>query len=218
MKEKIMNIKNILKIIISIFIIFSMIKSCSNAYTFDDFVEYCTQISNNEIATTNDIKELATSFLKISNKVKNNTNVNNYTNFIIVEKNYNRNYIFEMNNGCTFNDIGANYTNCRVDNITQPTWACYFNYYNTDISDIRTYSIINEIQTNVVESVGLVNAYNTHGRGLFNQYDPTPKLEFTHSTDYITVNIGNETKTNVIKTSKKSTIEDPIWRNYSKLQ
>lgn len=31
MKEKIMNIKNVLKIILMIFIIFSMIKSCSNA-------------------------------------------------------------------------------------------------------------------------------------------------------------------------------------------
>lgn len=209
---------NILLLIL-LSVLFLGLYSTSYAYTFDDFVEYCTQISNNEIATTSDIKEIATRFLLVQQKIRNTVNVNNYTNFIITERSdYNRNYIFDMNNGCTVNDVGANYQNFRVDNITNPTASCEFNYYNTDITTMRNYSIINQLSTNIVETVGLVNAYNTHGRGLFNQYDPTPKLEFTHSTDYITVNIGNNTLTNVIRTSKKSTIEDPIWRNYSKLQ
>lgn len=51
MKEKIMNIKNILRIIISLFVIFSMVKSCAKAYTFDDFVYFIqtNQTKLNEI-------------------------------------------------------------------------------------------------------------------------------------------------------------------------
>lgn len=52
MKEKIMNIKNVLKIILMIFIIFSMIKSCSKAYNIDDIYEYALQIKSMENVNT----------------------------------------------------------------------------------------------------------------------------------------------------------------------
>lgn len=42
---------------------------------------------------------------------------------------------------------------------------------------------------------------------------PPTGLQFISGSNYITVNIGDETITDVIVEHKKSTIEDPIWRN-----
>lgn len=46
MKEKIMNIKNILRIIISLLVIFSMIKSCAKALTYEDLKDYVNATAN----------------------------------------------------------------------------------------------------------------------------------------------------------------------------
>lgn len=53
MKEKIINFKNILRIIISLFVIFSMIRSCAKAYTFDEFLNYCELIKQYSTNTNN---------------------------------------------------------------------------------------------------------------------------------------------------------------------
>lgn len=51
MREKIINIKNILKIIIAVFIIFNMCKSCTKAYTPDDILADLTTLYDNELIT-----------------------------------------------------------------------------------------------------------------------------------------------------------------------
>lgn len=53
MKEKILNVKNILKIILILFILFNMAKSCSYAWTFEEFYEF---VDENYSNATNEVK------------------------------------------------------------------------------------------------------------------------------------------------------------------
>lgn len=89
MKEKIINTRNILKIIIMVLVIFSMIKSCAKAYSFEEFVEFCQYTKNMNInssnSTINNVRNnIATTTIDIKQFATNKGyNLDNYNSFIV---------------------------------------------------------------------------------------------------------------------------------------
>lgn len=80
-------IKDILKIIISIIIIFLAIKSCSHAFTLEEFREFLQNTEEQQTNTT--LKSYGTTFLNNYNSFitylqNQNININNYPNIIII--------------------------------------------------------------------------------------------------------------------------------------
>lgn len=72
MREKIINFKNILRIIISLFVIFSMIKSCAKALTYDEIKDYVNQTADYYSSNSN--------YQTIKSLVNNNANVITFLN------------------------------------------------------------------------------------------------------------------------------------------
>lgn len=72
MSKTIVNIKNIIRIIIGILVIFSMLKSCAKAVTYEDVYEY--------VNDTADYFSDNTYYQRIKWMVNGNSNVVNYCN------------------------------------------------------------------------------------------------------------------------------------------
>lgn len=72
MTQKLINIKNMLRIIISLFVIFSFIKSCAKAITYEDVKEY--------VNSTADYFSNNTYYQRIKWMVNGNSNVINLCN------------------------------------------------------------------------------------------------------------------------------------------
>lgn len=89
MKDKIFIIKNILKIIISILIIISLTKSCSKAYTpedFHDFLGYCVkhQITSSNSYNMSRVTDIYNNWNTYKGYIENaGYNLSNYNNFMI---------------------------------------------------------------------------------------------------------------------------------------
>lgn len=77
MTKKLINIKNLLRIVISLMVIFSMAKSCAKAYTFDDFIDFCNQITTLDEANSEQ-KNCANFILQNQATIK--TKLPNYAN------------------------------------------------------------------------------------------------------------------------------------------
>ena len=92
MDKKILNIKNILRIIISILVIFSMLKSYSMAYSFEQFEQFLNACYDNNITTNAmNIYELdyaRNNIYKITNYItQHNVDISEYTCFAIRNSN-----------------------------------------------------------------------------------------------------------------------------------
>lgn len=62
--SRLLKIKTILRIVISVLVIFSMLRSCAKAYTVDQFLEYAEQVKND----TNAPAQFRTNCTSIVNK------------------------------------------------------------------------------------------------------------------------------------------------------
>lgn len=77
MNKKLINIKNFLRIIISLFVIINMAKSCAKAYTFSDFLEFCNIVKDLPNSNTEQIS-CANWVISNENAIRNRfgTNIN----------------------------------------------------------------------------------------------------------------------------------------------
>lgn len=231
MKEKIMNVKNILKIIISIFIIFNMVKNCSKAaepqpWEWEDLVDFATQV------TTNQPSSLNSAFLNVLNRFTSNPNSykDAITNAGILTQNYHNFLIYNNNNNLWF--YMFNYTNNSLVSFgSSDVWFYNVNGYKIMIKDDLTTANKQQFTNQAMYvsgtsmipiTIGLQSKTVSDYHGWFFEqnfnYNPQPTLRFRTSTEHINVTIGNETINNVIITHKIQTRDNPIWRNNRKLQ
>lgn len=93
MTQKLINIKNMLRIIISLFVIFSFIKSCAKAYTFDDLVNFSNELITYEGSDTWTIKA-AQWVVNYQNNIRGylNSNCNSFTIWASNNSQYGDNY------------------------------------------------------------------------------------------------------------------------------
>lgn len=99
MKEKIINTKNVLKIIMLVLIIFSTIKSCSKAFTFEQFIDFCN--TNYDLCSTNcknQINWLNSNKNDILTKFNTSDNIDNYDSFFLMAQNNYQLYLVAFKN------------------------------------------------------------------------------------------------------------------------
>lgn len=184
MSQKIMNIKNILKIIISIFIIFSLIKSCSNAWTVDDFFDYTEQLKEDSTVPTN-IKNLTQKILNNETTIRSRIQqyAPNSTSFMVGINSVNNLYysIFLDNKtlNLTINNGGIYLTTSIgkivTDGVGQNRWSSGSS--NGQYAYDRCYGLV-DTNSNIPSTY------------YFNKYEPPPILNYTpyYDTKELTIN------------------------------
>lgn len=151
--------------------------SCCYAYTFDEFVEYCTQIRDGIIPCSSlQLKNYGVVyFLNNVNNIRNTVNVDNYSNFVLAQGSY---WYLNMNNGCTARVVSS--SNLKLENVTSPFWSASFNSSSIRSSSTSS-NFINAFTVTVDDACGLVDFVNTNDRGYFNLYDSKKIPLFTPS-------------------------------------
>lgn len=147
MKEKIINLKNILRIVISLFVIFSMIKSCAKAVTYDDVKEY-VEATADYFTNNSTYQQLKSNVnLTIVQNGLNAMNIANYNNFIVYSQQKPRGYDIYY--------IFFNATNWNATSQTLTFEGQYISgYYETQWSSWSGSNTINNNNINTVLAGG----------------------------------------------------------------
>lgn len=138
MSQKIINTKNILKIILLVLIIFSVIKSCSKAYSFEEMLEYATMISNNTISGgSTSLKRACDYLITNANNIRNSVDVSQYNSFVLVYGTGDPAIYFEMYSGTT------NFKTAKPMRSSGFSSAKYFGLYSNRIGTSGNGSYLN---------------------------------------------------------------------------
>lgn len=190
MSQKIMNIKNILKIIISVFIIFSLIKSCSNAWTIDDFIAYSQEIHDKNISAG--FNHQTNLVITYQNNIRNAIGNLGYTGFVLNSGNSSTGYarIILYNTNLNFGAVNDNDLQSPNPAVSAASITINQNTGNVTIAQaLRITAFANSNSYGLVENNNITNWKNNY----FNGYEPPPKIQYTPYYDAKELTINNIT-------------------------
>lgn len=206
-----MNIKNVLKIVISLFVIFSFIKSCSNAMSKSEAFEICRE-------------NCGYANLFNAPSENNGNNLLSYNNFLSYLDNQTNNYMFVRKTTTqtsetsfdilfydTFSQNGNNYS-FNVNTNRQGTIKRSYSFNN--YYDINGYTISTNGTTGTFPT-GSGTFYMVYGNGeiLKASFDIPSQLKFTpyYDKNNLTITVGTRTYNNVYGSYYNATL-DLQWR------
>lgn len=196
----------------------------SFAYTFDEFIEFCKQIADEEIITNSEVISMANKILSFENDIRSMTNVNQYTNFIVTQGKDNYWYCVMSGNDMNVQGLGASYSNFYCNGFTTPNYNMQFKGSTAIWSNWKANMPVEQnhttYTTNISNTFGLITGSinNVNGRGFFNSLIVPPTYYFTPFHDVTNLTVNNISNINGIYWNSRTKFLWGRLENYNEIE